>query len=91
MTKNDLGKDTIKEIKQGRKARMRAQWNDTVLFAKRLVVTLFGLSILGLGIAATICPNFVNVGLWQYALWTAGPCAIVDGLGLMFYALVKIK
>lgn len=76
-------KDIATYIKQGTA--------DVLLFAKRLLGTLIGLVILGLGVYAAIKGWTTPETLKHYAFVVSGGCAVADGLWIMYCALVKIK
>lgn len=82
------------ELTKEREARQRTeklkQLAPAVIFIKRLTATLFGLAILGLGIVALTSnidqPRTVKV----IAYLVSGTCAVVDGVYLLYVALMKV-
>lgn len=84
------------------KQREKREWKDiatnfkqsasnVLLFAKRLFGTLIGLSILALGVYGIKEGLDATTTFRQTAFLVCGGCAAVDGLYIMYCALVKIK
>lgn len=82
----------IKDIHSVGKKPTKGSIKNAVLFVKRLFLTLSALSITGLGgMAAYIGMHETHMLIKQIALIVSGVCALVDGLILLFRALMKTE
>lgn len=93
LPKDTQGIEAVKSIraieKNQRKARIMS--SKPVVFVKRLLGTLFALSILGLGVAAAIYAKEIDNDLYNAAVLVSAACAIVDGAYLLYKALMSEK
>ena len=92
MSKNE-GKDLVNEVKAITKNQTKAKIMSSkpVVFVKRLLGTLFALSILGLGVAAAFYAQEIANDLYNAAVLVSAACAIVDGAYLLYKALMSEK
>lgn len=60
------------------------------VFIQKLSATLFSLAILGLGIAAVYHGLDMTNRFYRVAVVVSGTCAVVDGLVLLYRALMKV-
>lgn len=65
---------------------------DALLFAKRLIMVLTALSVIGLGLAAAYIGRYeTTVFIKQVALIVSGLLAACDGLYLLYKALMRTE
>ena len=93
MTKDNSGKEAIKEIKAIEKKQRSDKLlsSKPVVFVKRLLGTLFALAILGLGVAAAFYAQKITNDTYHIAVLVSAACAIVDGAYLLYKALMSEK
>lgn len=88
--KNNDGVNVIKEIKAMQKEKRTQQLKDPLLFIKRLSALVFGLAILGLGLVALLNNVGSPLTIKSLAYCVSGSCAIVDGVYLLYVALMRV-
>jgi len=86
------GTDLVKSLHANERKTRNEKFmsSDPIVFIKKLVSTVFALAILGLGVAAAIYGQSLNNG-FKLAVLVSAACAIVDGVYLLYTALMKIK
>ena len=90
MKKQLPGTEIIENIHKNEKKRAMARFMafPLVVFTKKLVGTLFSLSILGLGIAAANYGQDMTNDVYRIAVLVSAACAVVDGAYLLYKALM---
>lgn len=64
---------------------------DVWQFAIRLAATIFALSIFITGVMAAYYGHFrIDIWFWSYAVQVAGVFTLLDGVYLLYWALMKV-
>ena len=94
----DQGKALVAEIKASQKAKKALakepftnKVREAVSFVKILAATIFALSIFITGVMAAYYGHFrIDIWFWSYAVQVAGVFTLLDGMYLLYWALMKV-